>query len=470
MTDRPRARNGALAGFLSFLFPGLGQAYAREPRWALVFGVPILVLLIGAVVSWIALDATLEASLLSPVFLAGVVVADLALMAWRVAAILHAGILRPSRPRSIGALHRAVSFLIVLLLVVGTVEMHVWTAGLIGQFNTTLNDVFQPGLAGPGGGGPLNKPEYRWNGRERINFLLLGIDAAPGRPEALTDTILVLSIDPAAHTAAMVSVPRDTGFVPLPDRSVYRGGVYPYKINQLATVANRKPAIWCPDLPADTTQCGLRTLERAISLYVGVPIEYYATIDLAGFTQLIDALGGVRLCLDSKVVDPEYSGGGWGGRGLVLEPGCSQYDGPHALAYARSRKGYLVHADGSQEVQTDYIRADRQQLLLLALREKFAKVDLFLALPQVLKAISATVNTDFPRALAGDLASLLPLMADPSISRVVLGYPQYLDPPLQPQVYYLNVPRRDQIRAAMLQLFGTVEGWYLATTATRPPA
>ena len=102
----------------------------------------------------------------------------------------------------------------------------------------------------------------------------------------------------------MVSVPRDTGFLPLPDRSVYPDALYPNKINQLSTEASENPALWCPDMSADQAEaCGLRTLERTIGLYLGIPIQYYATIDLEGFTHLIDEVGPLRLCLPGKLVD-----------------------------------------------------------------------------------------------------------------------------------------------------------------------
>ncbi len=81
----------------------------------------------------------------------------------------------------------------------------------------------------------------------------------------------------------MISIPRDTGFMPLPDRSVYADGLYPNKINELTTEAGANPELWCPDLPPDQgAACGLRTLERTVGLYLGLPIQYYATIDLFG--------------------------------------------------------------------------------------------------------------------------------------------------------------------------------------------
>src|SRR4029079_12354856 len=191
--------------------------------------------------------------------------------------------------------------------------------------------------------GPLNQPAYRWDGTERITFLLLGIDSGVGREEANTDTILVVSVDPVARTAVMVSVPRDTGFVPLPDRNVYPDGVYPKKINELSTEASESPSRWCPDLaPGVTTACGLRTLERAVGLYLGVPIQFYATVDLQGFVDLIDAVGGVTLCLAGKMIDPEYGGPTWVGIGIELPAGCPQY-----------RRGHCPHVQRRTEVQNE---------------------------------------------------------------------------------------------------------------------
>jgi len=339
--------------------------------------------------------------------------------------------------------------------------------------NTTLNDVFVgevPGGPGGGGSGPLNGPSFRWDGVERITFLLLGIDSGVGRDEALTDTILVVSIDPVQRTAVMVSVPRDTGYVPLPDRSIYPDGVYPNKINELSTEAEQSPAVWCPHLPSGISTCGLRTLERAIGLYVGVPIQYYATVDLQGFADLIDALGGVTLCLDGKMVDPEYRGPNWPRVGIELPAGCQHYDGVHALAYARIRKGWIELPDGTRQGQDDFKRAERQQTLLLELRRDIAQADPIFALPRVLAAIGNTVETDFPRSLAGDLASLLPLATNPDIHRIVLSYPEYVDPPTDPTVNYLLVPKRSAIRTEMARLFGTqLQGWYLGTNADGPP-
>jgi Transcriptional regulator len=210
MTDRPRRPHAALAAFLSFLFPGLGQAYAGEGALGAVFAAPVILLVVGA--GAIALlIGRVRNDVLSPTFLTGVAVLNLALMAWRLASIILAG---RSGLRS-GRRLASVAML-MMLLVTATVAMHVWTATAIGQVSSALDDVFTGGVSAPGDGGPLNRPEYRWDGTERITFLLLGIDSGAGRSEALTDTILVVSVDPVARAAVMISIPRDTGYLPPP--------------------------------------------------------------------------------------------------------------------------------------------------------------------------------------------------------------------------------------------------------------
>ena len=69
------------------------------------------------------------------------------------------------------------------------------------------------------------------------------------------------------------------------------------------------------------------------------------------------------------------------------------------------------------------------------------------------------------------MASLLPLITGPHIQRVVLGYPGFVDLPLDPATNYLLIPRRDAVRAEMQRLFGPkLEGWYLAQDVAGPPS
>jgi LCP family protein required for cell wall assembly len=474
MTVNPRPRHPVVAATLSFLLPGLGQAYAGRHWRAVLLAVPVIVVA-GAVLlaSADAYAAEFRNQVFSSSFLVGILVLDAALLGWRAFAIVDAGLggwRRPARATAIG----------VGVLIVLTVAMHAYVGLVVVRLNATLADVFGGGSTVVGGvvpeyeppDAPLNRPEYAWNGTERLNFLLLGIDAAPGREDALTDTILVVSVDPVAEEAIMVSIPRDTGYMPLPDTAIYDDGLYPRKINQLTTDAAADPEAWCPDMdPARAEACGIRTLQRTVGLYLGLEVNYFAMVDLVGFTDLIDAVGGVRICLDGRLSDPDYLDPSTGQRGITISAGCHDLDGRTALAYSRIRSGVLVLADGTVQPQDDFKRSQRQQDVLLALRGELAAADLIFELPGLLDAIGRTVSTDFPRSQAGDLASLLPLIAGPEIERIVLGLPDYVDPPANPQSNYLLVPRRDAIREAAEELFGgdgPLEGWYVGTRAATP--
>ena len=490
MTDLPPARraarrsSAALAAALSFLLPGLGQAYAGRLGLGLLFAAPVL-LLIGMTGGALLVGAqTVLDTLVVPGALAAVVALDLALMIWRLIAIGHAGLSRPrsgtdgTSPMAAPPRSPATVALVALLMAV-TIGTHLWVAQTAVAAEDALAHIFEPPAATEGpfvdpafGHLDPNLPEYSWDGTERLNMLLIGYDSGPGRVDNLTDTILVVSIDPLSNTAFMVSIPRDTGYAPLPDRRLYADGVFPGRINELASDANADPGLWCPDL-GDGEDCGLRVLRQSVGLYLGLEINNVGWVDLEGFAAFVDAMGGVDLCLPGTLADPEYGGPTWDPQfGIVLDAGCHHYDGAHALAFARIRKGTMTLPDGSVEIQNDYLRAERQQEFLLAVQKRLASANLLITLPGLLSAVSETVTTDFPRSQAGNLASLAPLIADGNIQRVVLGWPGYVDLPVDPLNYYLLIPIRDAVRAEMAGLLGgeaSLSGWYLGSDAAGPP-
>jgi LCP family protein required for cell wall assembly len=478
----PRPHRPWLAALLSFAFPGLGQAYAGRPRDAVVFAVPVL-LLVGVAAALISGAAGDRNDVLSADFLTAVVVVNVALLAWRIAAIVHAGLVPWSD--TIGPRRQVAAVTVAMLLVV-SVGMHAWIGSVVAQLEQTLSQVFAPepdSVPDPAGPTPAAGEETpvpssepnRWADTDRINVMLLGTDAAPGREATLTDVILVLSIEPVDRSAILISVPRDTGWVPLPNERIHAGGLYPGKINELAAEAASDPELWCPRIGLDDPErCGRQTLQTTVGLYIGLEIHHYATVDMVGFAELIDAVGGLDLCLDGELVDPEFDGtleNRGAGEPLILPAGCHHYSGLDALAYARSRKGWIEMPDGTRVQQTDFDRNERQQRVLLALRTELAQADTLFELPGLIGAIGRTVVTDVPREQAGDLAALLPLITGPDIERMVLGYPEFVDLPVDPERNYLLVPKRGAIRDAMIDLVGRSElsGWYLGSFAPGPP-
>lgn len=102
---------------------------------------------------------------------------------------------------------------------------------------------------------------------------------------------------------------------------------------------------------------GADRLAETITQSLGVPIHHYVEVDFAGFQRLVDAVGGVEICVLFATRD-QHSG-------LALQPGCQVLDGSQALAYARSRH-YEEFRDGDwqPDQSADLGRIERQQAFI----------------------------------------------------------------------------------------------------------
>ena len=198
------------------------------------------------------------------------------------------------------------------------------------------------------------------------NFLLVGSDSRAGAdPTAVdaggigteadvsghrSDTIMILRRDKATGDASLLSIPRDL-WVQVPGHDGKR------RINSAFNDG--------PDILVQTLQQEL-----------GLPINHYVEIDFSGFKSLVDALGGVQVCVDFATRDVNT--------GLnITEPGCHVLDGVQALAYARSRHyEEFRNAKWKEDPGSDFSRVKRQQQFVnLALQTALAriKVDPFAA-------------------------------------------------------------------------------------------
>ena len=275
----------------------------------------------------------------------------------------------------------------------------------------------------------------------------------------------------------MISVPRDTGFVPLPDESLYVGGLFPGQGERALAAGQPRPGDrGAPTWPTTRRPAASAPSSARSSLYLGIEIHHYALVDMAGFAELIDALGGAaalpagraarsRVRRQPRATSRRTSA-------LVLPAGCHQYDGLDALAYARSRKGWIEMPDGRGRRRTTSSATSGSSSCSSPCATSWPRRTCSSSSRPCCERSAASVSTDVPRDQAGDLASLLPLITGPDIERVVLGYPEFVDPPLQPEVNYVLTPRRDAIREEMARIFGAdaLSGWYLGTTAAGPNA
>lgn len=208
-------------------------------------------------------------------------------------------------------------------------------------------------------------PNAQWVGKDRLNFLLLGIDQRAGDDPNKTrsDTMIVVSIDPNKKTVAMLSIPRDLW--------VEVSGYQPNKINTFHFLGG-------PELA-----------KRAVQENFGIKINYWIRVNFRGFEQVVNAMGGLVLDVERPIHDDEYplSDKDDNIRRLYIPSGMQQMDGELALEYARSRHG-----------DSDFGRMRRQQQILYAMRDQGLKQGLDLARLGTIRDILNTgfVQTDFP--------------------------------------------------------------------------
>ena len=389
----PIDRRRLVAAGLSAIIPGLGQAFNRRRRLTFLFLVPSLILLVLAGMIWATQTPTrIAAWAVAPAVLSALLTLNLLILLWRLTAVGQA-FLDTRRQGPTGRLGIVGIAVIVLLVVLPHVAVY--------RYGTAFGDAFarifdEKGLAADGAVDPGP------GANERLNVLILGLDAAPGRTTVLTDTMMVVSFDPVGKTASMVSLPRDLVNVPLGG-----GDDFGPKLNSLLSYADNHP----DDFPKG----GLRTLQDAIGELLGIPIHYYATMEFEGFIDMVDAVGGVDITVARAIDDPGYDGFGADGRGWSIAKGKHHLDGANALAYARSRK-----AAG----ESDFTRAARQQQLIVALKNAASDGrSVFWELPALLGAVGDSVRTDLPVERLPQLAAAIDEMGPRGITRAVIRHP-----------------------------------------------
>lgn len=211
-----------------------------------------------------------------------------------------------------------------------------------------------------------------------VNILILGNDARPGSGEdniARTDTIMIVSIDPANERISILSVPRDL-FISSPN----------YGNIPVNTIV-RNAEITAPG-------SGLSEMTASLERTFGIQIDYHMRISFEGFVELVDAVGGVEIDVPKHIVDNEYPL--HDGRTIRVEfqPGLQWMSGETALIYARTR-----HADD------DYQRAGRQQQVLNAVFDKLTKPASVRFWPGVWRAFQNNVDSDLS---FGKMLQLIP--------------------------------------------------------------
>lgn len=231
-------------------------------------------------------------------------------------------------------------------------------------------------------------------GEDRVNVLLLGGDAGPGRWSLRTDSMIVVSIDPATGDTAMISVPRNLTRIPFPAGTPL-ATKFPSGFNDIAnavyTYANGHR-----DIAGGGEDAGAQAIKLGIAQLLGMPINYYVLVNMAGFVDVVDALGGVDIYVAARLPSPGNPADAKHDVPEYIEPGFQHMDGTIALAYSRSRTA-----------DSDYRRMTRQRCVLAAIATSATPRAVATGLPDLVGAFGDTVRTDIPRERLGEFAQLI---------------------------------------------------------------
>jgi LCP family protein required for cell wall assembly len=224
-----------------------------------------------------------------------------------------------------------------------------------------------------------------WDGKSRINILLLALDVSPrrqseGQGSPLSDTMILVTIDPATRTIGAMSIRRDL-WVAIPNFGENKINTA-YKLGEDYGVEG------------GGAQLAMDTVEALF----GVPVNFYARVDFQAFETIIDEIGGVTITLTQPMMLD------WKGNGnkFTIESGTYTMPGNYTLAYARTRDA--AYGDG------DFARGSRQMEVIRAIRDRVLDLNalptLIARAPAIYAQISSGVQTNMSLDQAIQLAYL----------------------------------------------------------------
>ncbi|WP_329004873.1 LCP family protein [Kribbella sp. NBC_00709] len=395
---------------MSALVPGSGLLMGgRKKLGAFVLTISVGLLLIAAYVGLTQRDSVLALAV-SPrqlLVATGAVVLLGGLWIWVVVAS-H----KLLRPVSMTYTSRLVGSMFVGLLCFGIVVPTTVAAQTVMAQRDLVGSVFQS----EGNSKSATRPKVTnasdpWAKTPRLNLLLLGADDGVGRTGVRTDTVIVASIDTKTGNTALISLSRNWMRMPFPEDSplhkVYPDGFWdPSKGNveqpeyYLDAMYDNIPRQH-PGILGQTDNEGADVVKLAASAALGLDIDYYMQVNLAGFRQIIDAVGGITVNVNYRVPIGGDYGEGPGSNtekkpSGYIEPGPNQkLDGYHALWFARGRYGL-----------SDPSRQERQRCTIHALVNSVNPTTLVTKYQEIASAGKQLLRTDIPQEILGAFTQL----------------------------------------------------------------
>ncbi|GAA3679406.1 hypothetical protein GCM10023081_17010 [Arthrobacter ginkgonis] len=251
----------------------------------------------------------------------------------------------------------------------------------------------------------------------RYNFLVMGGDAGANRIGLRPDSMSIFSVEASSGKTAVISLPRNFQNAQFsadsPLKQVFPNGFNCGNeciLNALYPTVEEKYA----NLYPGAKNPGAEAMMDAAEGITGIKIQAYVLIDMAGFADFIDAMGGVTVTSGGWV---PYNGKYWEGtrvRTHWFEPGKHTFTGKQALWFARSR-----------DFTTDYHRIRRQQCLQQAMINQFNPQTVLTRFSQIMDAGKEILQTDIPQDQLGSFVNLAGKSRQNAFKRLTLGAPDF---------------------------------------------
>ncbi|MEV5410355.1 LCP family protein [Thermopolyspora sp. NPDC052614] len=378
---------------LSAVLPGIAHLRAGKRRLGYILMAIYAVLLVAAgVTAAVALSSgsleDLGGWAVKDSTLIGVTVgAIVGAVAW-FALMVHSFVsLRPQRLSRNG---QVVAGVVAGVLCVAVMAPFAFTASSVQTAREVANGIFAPD---PGTTVAPVKADDPWNGKRRVNFLLIGGDSAGNRTGVRTDSMTVASVDTRTGNTVLFSLPRNLQYVRFPKTSPlaekfpngFLGDSGQGLLNEVWYYTENHP-----EVQRHGHYRGWNALKDAIGHTLGMKIDYYAMVDMYGFAALIDAIGGLRIRVEQDVK--------WGGKfgtAGTIKAGYRKLSGEEVLWYGRSRVG-----------SDDFSRMARQRCVIGALAQQATPSVVLANFTRIARAAKRLFKTDIPRDL---LEHLVPL-------------------------------------------------------------
>lgn len=406
---------------MTLVMPGSAQLVNGNKRVGrIAVRVWLAFLAVGAVLLFLAMTSRkqlLSLVIESPLLPVGRWILIAGAVAW-VALIIDAW--RLGRPLELRRNHRLWMTGINSVLCFATAGVLFFAAHLVSVQTAFVGDVFNASN--------VSKPQ-----EGRYNLLLLGGDSGPDRDGLRPDSLTVASIDRNTGQTVLIGLPRNLQNVPFPKGSVmdkqfpdgFNGeGQY---LNAINTWANDHASLFKEKNP------GLKATMGAVEEITGLKLNYYAMVNMHGFSKLVDAVGGVRMNVRERTA---IGGIGSPVRGWI-EAGEQTLTGDQALWYSRSR----VQND-------DFSRMGRQKCVMNAMLHQLSPQKVLFNVEKIASSSKALLTTNIPKSELDVFVDLALKAKKQKISTVSLV----------PPVIYTGSPDFKKVRRLIDRAIDKAEG------------